>query len=269
MKVYTMGKILRFIIRIIRRTGFTVRQFYFKIAGSEVQCNICHFRSNKFESDDWHLYSVCPNCGSNVRQRLLVASFDLLNQFSYSNLIQNKRILHFAPEDSISKLIKKRALIYKTADFLTDGYSYNYLDFNIDISDMQEIEDESYDCVIACDVLEHVPDYILGIKEVLRILRSGGYCIFTVPQKDKLSVTLDDKKITDPIEREKTFGQSDHLRIFGDDFVNRLENCGFKVTVINERSFDENTVKKHVLFPPVLSKHPLATNYRKVFFGRK
>jgi hypothetical protein len=57
--------------------------------------------------------------------------------------------------------------------------------------------------------------------------------------------------------------------MYGDDFVDTLKSCGFEVTAVNETYFDEALVKKHVLFPPILSERPLATNYRKVFFGKK
>ena len=59
------------------------------------------------------------------------------------------------------------------------------------------------------------------------------------------------------------------MRIYGDDFAAMLKNAGFEVTAVNETFFDKNIVDRYVLFPPVLSKNPLATNYRKIFFGRK
>jgi SAM-dependent methyltransferase len=184
-------------------------------------------------------------------------------------LIRGKRVLHFAPEGILTNLIKDQASTYETADFLTEGYAYDRIDHNIDISDMKEIGSGSFDCVIACDVLEHVPDHMKGIREMHRILADGGYCVLTVPQKDNLAITYEDLSITDPKEREKVFGQFDHLRIYGNDFVDMLEQSGFKVTVVNEGDFDMDLARKYVLFPPVLSTHPLATNYRKVFFGRK
>lgn len=67
--------------------------------------------------------------------------------------------------------------------FFAEGYDYSKIDFRLDISDMPDIKNESYDCIIACDVLEHVPNDTGAIKEAYRILRKGGYCIFTVPQK--------------------------------------------------------------------------------------
>ncbi|MCK8490964.1 MULTISPECIES: class I SAM-dependent methyltransferase [Spirosoma] len=264
-----MKETLRAIKQNVKETYLMTSQVYYNIAGSDVECNICHYKANKLTSDSWHLYCICPNCYSTVRHRLLVASLSLLNNFSFEKIIDGKNVLHFAPEKKLEKMIRSRASLYKTADFFTEGYSYKNIDFNLDISNMKTVADQSYDCVIACDVLEHVPDHIKAIQEVYRVLKPGGYCIFTVPQKDGLDVTQEDLTITDPKERERIFGQYDHLRIYGNDFVDILANCGFDVTAVNEEYFDKDTVHKYVLFPPVLSQNPLATNYRKVFFGKK
>lgn len=255
--------------KITSRLFSKFHKIYFNTFNLNVECNICHYKTNRFYSDSWHLYCICPNCKSDVRQRLLIASLSNLEDFSFNKIIKDKDILHFAPEKQIIKLIKDKAKTYKTADFLAEGYTYDDIDYNIDISNMNIIENESFDCVIACDVLEHVPDHIGAIKEVYRVLKNGGYCIFTVPQKDNLKNTYEDLSITSKEEREKNFGQYDHLRIYGEDFVGMLENAGFEVTSVNEKYFSKQNVKHFVLFPPVLSKNPLATNYRKIFFGKK
>jgi hypothetical protein len=90
-----------------------------------------------------------------------------------------------------------------------------------------------------------------------------------VPQQDHLEKTWGDPSITDPEQRLKQFGQRDHVRIFGDDTPQLLESVGFRVRVVTEKDFPADVARKHVLFPPVLSKRPLATNYRKVFFAQK
>lgn len=264
-----MKNMLRVIKQTAKETYLQTTQVYFNIAGNDVECNICTYKANKLSSDPWHLYCICPNCYSAVRHRLLLASLTLLDQFSFNKLIKGKKILHFAPEKHLKKIIRKQAGSYQTADFLTDGYSYQHIDYNIDISDMKAIDNEQFDCVIACDVLEHVPRHRQAMNEVFRVLKPGGFCIFTVPQKDNLKETIEDLSITNPKERERVFGQYDHLRIYGDDFVDMLTTSGFDVTTVNEHFFDEKTVERYVLFPPVLSKNPLATNYRKVFFGQK
>ena len=115
----------------------------------------------------------------------------------------------------------------------------------------------------------HIENDIEAIWEIYRILSSGGYAILTVPQKDNLDRTFQDSTIQSPKEREHIFGQSDHLRIYGNDFPAHLESAGFKVTMINESSFSDEMVKKYVPFPPVLFEMPLATNYRKIFFAQK
>ncbi len=264
-----MIKVLRIIKRIIKKSLLKFKLIYFNIVGLNVECNICCHKAIKFNSDSWHLYCICPSCRSDVRQRLLMASFSFLDKFSFENVIKNKKILHFAPEKSFGELIQKIAKDYRTADFLTEGYSYDNIDYNIDISDMKTIKNEAFDCIIACDVLEHVADHKSAIREVYRVLNRGGYCIFTVPQKDNLKVTFEDLSIIDKKERERVFGQFDHLRIYGDDFIDMLEDSGFEVTAVNESYFDKKIVAHHVLFPPILSKRELATNYRKIFFGKK
>lgn len=260
-------------LKAIKQTakGFYLQttQIYFNVAGNDVECNICHYKANKLSNDPWHLYCICPNCYSTVRHRLLLASLSLLTDFNFEKIISGKKVLHFAPEKYLEKIMRRRAGSYQTADFLTEGYSYQKIDYNIDISDMKAIDNESFDCVIACDVLEHVPNHRQGIQEVFRVLKPGGYCIFTVPQQDNLKETVEDLSIKNPKERKRLFGQYDHLRIYGDDFINMLSQSGFEVTAVDEHFFDKEVAEHYVLFPPVLSKNPMATNYRKVFFGRK
>jgi SAM-dependent methyltransferase len=139
----------------------------------------------------------------------------------------------------------------------------------LDISNMKAVADESFDLIIACDVLEHVSDDSAALHEIHRILTPNAWAILTVPQKDGLEKTYEDPDIVTPIGRKETFGQEDHVRIYGDDFSDRIRSHGFWVTSVGERDFDPEVAKRHVLFPPAISKHPLATNYRKVFFAQK
>lgn len=260
---------MKLILNKLKISIIKITQSYFKIFSPKVECNICGYKAYKFKSTSWHKYCNCRLCDSGIRQRLLFAALTFTDEFSFEKIIENKKILHFAPENYLSDILKSKSSIYKTADFASPGYSYHNIDFLIDISEMKEIDNESFDCVIACDVLEHVPKHIDGIKEVFRILTKGGHCIFTVPQKDNLDLTYEDQSITDPVGREKAYGQSDHLRIYGNDFEAIMKSCGFEVTLIDEKSFNSKFALIHVLFPVELSTNPLATNYRKIFFGKK
>lgn len=254
---------------IVKKTKNLFRYYFLKVFGAKHQCNICGWNDTRFIDDEWHQNSICPNCSSQIRQRLFVGILQNSKKINFKTIIAEKKILHFAPDKSISKILKSYAKTYNTADFLAEGYEYSNIDYNIDISNMTEIKDNEYDCLIAFDVLEHVPNHKTSIKEINRVLKKGGYCILTVPQKDGLKKTIEDLTITDPKEREKQFGQWDHLRIYGTDFKQMLSEKGFEVFVLNENDIDNKIVKKNILFPPVLSKHPLATNYRKIYFGKK
>lgn len=262
-------KISSILKKIIRRIIKLLKQFELVFYKTKVQCNICGSWAKKFESDDWHLYCGCKYCSSGVRQRLIWEVLKNNNVLPGSSCIENKKVLHFAPDKSLINCISKKCSDYFTADLLAKGYNYSQIDYNIDISNMDSLQSESFDCIIACDVLEHVENDEKAIKESHRILSKGGYCIFTVPQKDNLEKTFEDKTITDTKTREALYGQGDHLRIYGADFKEILERNGFEIQIIDHNSFDKKAVKKHVLFPPVISEKPLATNYRKIYFGRK
>ena len=249
--------------RILKKTRSVSRSIWLPYP-KNVQCNICKWEGRHFLSDSWHDHINCPRCRSGIRQRLFIAALQNIENFSFDRIVHSKNILNFAPEEIIKSTIQNEAGKYTTADFLRRG-----CDLKLDMSNMSAIKNESYDIVIAFDVLEHVPDYQKALEEVHRVLSSNGFGIFTVPQKDSLLTTYEDSNIVTAEDRMKQFGQWDHLRIFGDDFTNIVESKGFNVVAVNESMFSESMVRRHVLFPPILSKHPLATNYRKVFFCQK
>lgn len=230
----------------------------------QIQCNLCGWKGRTLFSDSWHPHTICPRCSSQLRHRLLVQTLSTIPSLHSDLLIKGKRVLHFAPEHILQHRFSLEASRYVTADFHRDS-----VDMQLDICDMQSVADGAFDLVIACDVLEHVQDDAKAIREIHRVLADNGWAIFTVPQKDNLETTYEDVSITTPEARTEAFGQHDHLRIYGTDFPVRVENCGFSVTAVDELDFDADEVRRHVLFPPILSDHPLATNHRKVFFARK
>jgi SAM-dependent methyltransferase len=190
-------------------------------------------------------------------------------RFGREKIVAGKAVLHFAPEVFLRPFFQQYAGKYVTADFLAAGYSHKDIDLEMDISDMQQVADNSYDLCIAIDVLEHVPDDVKAIGEIYRILSKGGYAILSVPQKDNLKKTIGDPRVTDPEERLLKYGQRDHLRIYGSDFCDMLTRGGFKVEIVDEHSFPLRMAEKHVLFPPILSNRELVTNFRKIYFALK
>ena len=98
---------------------------------------------------------------------------------------------------------------------------------------------ESFDLIICYHILEHIDNDIKAMNELWRILTKGGYCIIQTPFKE--GEIYENNAITSPKEREKHFGQSDHVRVYSiNGLTKRLENVGFQVEIRNFREKYEN-----------------------------
>jgi SAM-dependent methyltransferase len=106
----------------------------------------------------------------------------------------------------------------------------------------------AFDVVLCNHVLEHVLDDRAAMKELLRVLKPGGWAILQVPIKRER--TLEDVTVSTPEERLKVFGQRDHVRIYGRDYGERLASAGFGVTVEHYTGeFDPASVNSYGLMP--------------------
>jgi len=194
-----------------------------KIERTERFCPICQKTSSYFD-----LFGVnprqdarCPHCGSLERHRLLYIFLKEKTDF-FSN--HSKKMLHIAPEPCLEALFKKAIGEYITADL----YNPNVM-VKMDITDIQ-YENESFDIIYCSHVLEHVSDDHKAMREFFRVLKKDGWAILNVPIiRDK---TYEDPSITEPEEREKIFGQHDHVRAYGLDYADRLCEAGFSVAII-------------------------------------
>jgi len=214
--------------------------------GNDVFCPICesHFKQFATYGVDKRINARCLNCNSLERHRLL---WKYLNdKINYDNNGRFK-MLHFAPQRKFLKKFSNDPNIdYTPCDLNPETYEY-YNIHKIEKVDVMDIphEDNLFDVVICNHVLEHVTDYRLAMSELFRVMKKGGWGIFQVPQDYDLATTYEDDSITDPKEREKAFGQFDHLRVFGRDYKDELEKVGFKVTEDDYvNSFSEEDIKR-------------------------
>jgi len=138
--------------------------------------------------------------------------------------VKPQKLLHFAPEQAFLKRFKK----LEHLDYTTTDLNSPIADVKADICDLP-FDDESFDFIICNHVLEHIPDDTKALSELFRVLRTGGTAILQVPYKASLDRTLEDPSITDPAERQKIFGQYDHVRLYGLDYFDKLSDAGFKV----------------------------------------
>lgn len=172
----------------------------------------------------------CYKCKSRDRERLLYAF--IIKELKLPDT-KNINILHIAPEPKLSKvLLSQNFKEYICGDLFTEGYHYADHVKNINVLDIP-YEDNHFDFVICNHVLEHIPEDDKAMKELRRVLKPGGKAILQVPISKNNEHTHEDFTISDPQKRRELFGQFDHVRIYGQDYVNRLENSGFHVNRIN------------------------------------
>jgi ubiquinone/menaquinone biosynthesis C-methylase UbiE len=86
--------------------------------------------------------------------------------------------------------------------------------------------------VVCNHVLEHVPDDRAAMGELRRVLSPHGWAILQSPLDPRRAVTFEDFSVQDPAERERVFGQFDHVRVYGRDYVDRLATAGFRVEAV-------------------------------------
>ena len=105
----------------------------------------------------------------------------------------------------------------------------------------------NFDAVICNHVLEHVPDDRAAMRELRRILRPGGIAVLMVPFRPDRQ-TYEDPTIVDPEQRTAVFGQFDHVRLYGSDYLDRLREAGFEVDGdLYWKSLDEDEVVRYGL----------------------
>ena len=185
--------------------------------------------------------ALAPDSMSLERHRLMWLFLKERTNFFNSNL----KFLHIAPEYCFIKIFKNM----KNLDYTTGDLISPWADVKMDVHNIPFAEN-TFDVVICNHVLEHVDDSDVVMKEFYRVMKPGGWGIFQVPIDLESKTTKEDKSITDPKERERLYWQSDHLRLFGLDYPDKLRNAGFKVT---ESNFI-NQIEKDLVFRYALPK---------------
>jgi len=226
-----LKRIFRFFLNLIPRpiliaiSPVLSKVFSLLMRGNKVQCYICDRKFRKFLPYGYETSRdniLCPNCLSLERHRLV---WYYLNNYTQLKKSQVK-LLHIAPEQCFYKRFKKMENI----DYVTADLESPLAEVKLDIQDMP-FEDDTFDVVFCNHIFEHIPDDKKAMREVLRVMKPGGWAALQVPMLKDAETTFEDDSITDPKERAKQFGQYDHLRLYGKDYGDVLRSQGF---VVNE-----------------------------------
>ncbi|NNE75788.1 MAG: class I SAM-dependent methyltransferase [Pricia sp.] len=228
-----MSKIFKFILNAIPRP------LLIKLSYLARPLLAIWMRGNTFEDpiDGKRFKSFLPYGYKNPRENVLSPStlslerhrlfwLYLKNETDFFTTPQS--VLHFAPEQPFySRFRKLDHLTYTTTDLNSP-----LADVKADICNLP-FEDESFDVIFCNHVLEHIPNDTTAMRELYRVLKTGGWGIFQIPQDLERTHTFEDNSITDKKERTEIFGQYDHVRIYGRDYFDKLRSVGFKVEEID------------------------------------
>jgi SAM-dependent methyltransferase len=183
-------------------------------------CPICGYRGKFYAfglppSFD----AMCRGCESLERHRLL-AQIDVKHRI-FDGVTS---MLHFAPERILESKFRLRFKGYRSADLFRAD-----VDYCCNIEDTK-LPSTSFDAILASHVLEHVEDDRRAMRELYRLLKPGGKLIAMIPIVEGWDETYENPAIKSESDRWAHFGQKDHVRIYGADFVDRLRSAGFTVT---------------------------------------
>lgn len=209
-------------------------------AGNNVFCPCCNKPFRRFLSFKGASNVLCPGCGASYWHRAIW----LYLKNKTSIFCDHLRVLHIAPEyvfwENLAQL--------SNLDYVSVDLSSPLAEARMDITKMA-CKDNCFDVILCSHVLEHILDERGALQELFRVLKPMGWAILQVPINRELETTLEDPDVTLPKDRERIFGQFDHVRMYGRDYRTRLEKVGF---VVKEESvvegLDANMVEKYGLW---------------------
>ncbi len=217
----------KFILFLMKKVYFPGNSFYCPCCGHSLR-RFMHYEYKSIPSMNPKLFvhhhkSIqCPYCNSLPRHRMMAYFFQ-----KHPKLIRNKKIVIFGMLQGEKTYFNHHRISYTSAD-LYDSNAH----IKEDLTNLS-FADNSVDLLICHHVLEHVKNDQKALEEIRRVLTSDGYAILSVPMDLSFKKTFSLKAIKTPSLRKKYYGQTDHLRLYGTDFLKQLQNIGFRVYVLD------------------------------------
>ena len=139
----------------------------------------------------------CPNCSKNrffikpgpdaYLTKCLVCKSSLISLSALKAIKIHEKYIKFQKTYELSfhgiiyNYLKKKSSSFYFSEFFS--YSSKKFVNGVRNEDIQNLSFKSnfFNLITCTEVLEHVPNYKLALKEVFRVLNADGYFIFTVP----------------------------------------------------------------------------------------
>lgn len=183
-----------------------------------VTCSVCGW-SGPWLAADMHgrRNRLCPGCGSSERDRALALELRARGPVSAGT-----RLLEVAPIGLVERLATELGYEHHSVDLFSPR-----ADVRADLCRLP-LDDGAFQLAVCFHVLEHVPDDRAAARELARVLRPGGEALIVVPFNGGRAETFEDPD-TPPEDRERLYGQSDHVRSYGTDVAGRWRAAGVEL----------------------------------------
>ncbi|MFY0687322.1 MAG: methyltransferase domain-containing protein [Cyclobacteriaceae bacterium] len=237
---FFLRKIPRKYLQLVSHHVLRVLSIFYK--GNNVQCPVCSAQYRKFMPYGrvGRANALCPSCLSLERHRLIWLYLKQKTDF----FSKKSKMLHVAPERCFIDRFEQ----LEHLDYITGDIESPLAKVKMDIHEIP-FDDNTFDVIFCNHVLEHVDDDIKAMSEMYRVLKPGGWAILQIPLFYPLpEKTYEDSSITSAKEREKAFGQDDHVRLYGHDYTERIKSVGFKVEGADFiKSLSADQIKRYAL----------------------
>lgn len=204
-------------------------------------CNLCGFPVLRIYAG--YFGTRCLNCRSTMISR---AAGRVIDSIGFSSAAV---VYELSSRGALFRFLRKKFRNLYFSEYYDDVVP-GLMKKAVVCQDVQHLllGDKIFDMVTSTEVFEHVPDDMPGFREIYRVLKSGGYFIFTVPMSENLK-TIERcflqsdgsiiHKLVPEYHGDRIRGQNKVLvfRNYGQDIIARLNNCGFRaeIRVVNSR----------------------------------
>ncbi|MEG5066201.1 glycosyltransferase [Microcoleus sp. B3-A4] len=223
---------------------------YIQEYGYEDRCKVCGY-FQVFEKKHKSLREgyKCQKCKSSLRYQGQAEA--IINKFSKNN---SSSIVELCQEDEFKSLniyepgitggfrnFFQESLKYYTTSFYWQNLPLGGYKDNIQCQSLEQLTYDSnqFDLIITSDIFEHIRHPWVAFQEILRVLKVGGYHIFSIPVQEPLPKKTvyrvdvsgkEDVYILEP--RYHTDGRGNPCLVytdFGLDIVDNLQSIGYEV----------------------------------------
>ncbi len=186
--------------------------------------NIDLFKKHHVIGAGYRKNMYCPVCNGDDRSRWVLYCLS-----KYSGIFKEKcSVLHFAPENKIEAKIRAN----KECDYYSGDIILNRAMHYVDITRIQ-FKDNYFDYIILNHVMEHIENEGDAVKEIIRVLKPDGMIIMSFPICTDMVTQENKNRNLSENERLLLYGQTDHFRLYGNDFRNRFEDYGLSIEVFS------------------------------------